>query len=217
VHSSWDCHCFGLQCVILASLDKRCFWASGLSSRVTASSCTNSYQSGLGLQTRIRSGRRLQNCSASSSLRSVSIAKYEPFYNMGPSTSGDPGSDARSRRRVRPPSGPPTVACRRVVRRWICLLWNRQHIARADHDPLAAKSGAYVGYVTGTFMNKNTAATYFGSCAAIWLVILSERIRNQLPKGPLRWKHFFATFPLEDEQKCGVRLFGILPPASWLS
>lgn len=50
------------------------------------------------------------------------------------------------------------------------------------------------GYVTGTFINRNTAATYFGSCAAIWLLILSERIRERLPEGPLQWKHFSQHF-----------------------
>jgi O-antigen ligase len=51
-----------------------------------------------------------------------------------------------------------------------------------------------VGFVTGTFINKNTAATYFGSCAAIWLLILSERIRERLPEGPLQWKHVSQQF-----------------------
>ena len=45
---------------------------------------------------------------------------------------------------------------------------------------------ASVGYVTGTFLNRNTAATYFGSCAAIWFLILSDArlpqtIRSRLP------------------------------------
>lgn len=48
-----------------------------------------------------------------------------------------------------------------------------------------------VGSVTGTFINKNTAATYFGSCAVIWLLLLLERVRELLPKGPLQWKYFF--------------------------
>ena len=53
---------------------------------------------------------------------------------------------------------------------------------------------AYVGNVTGPFVNRNTAATYFGSCAAIWLLILSERIRERLPEGPLQWKPIAQQF-----------------------
>src|SRR4051812_18552442 len=40
---------------------------------------------------------------------------------------------------------------------------------------------AYVGNLTGTFINRNTAATYFGSCAAVWLVLLMESVTRQVP------------------------------------
>jgi O-antigen ligase len=54
---------------------------------------------------------------------------------------------------------------------------------------------AGIDSVTGTFINPNTAATYFGSCAAIWLLILSERIRERLPEGPLQWELLAQHFP----------------------
>ena len=47
---------------------------------------------------------------------------------------------------------------------------------------------AYVGNLTGTFINRNTAATYFGSCAAVWLVLLMETVRGRLPRGPIVWR-----------------------------
>jgi len=47
---------------------------------------------------------------------------------------------------------------------------------------------AYLGSVTGTFINRNTAATYFGSCAVIWFAILLDRMRRHLPRGQLNWK-----------------------------
>lgn len=47
---------------------------------------------------------------------------------------------------------------------------------------------AYVGSVTGTFINRNTAATYFGSCAVVWLTILLEQIRRHLRTDRIVWK-----------------------------
>jgi len=47
---------------------------------------------------------------------------------------------------------------------------------------------AYIGNVTGTFINRNTAAAYFGSCAVVWLVLLMQEIRGRLPSGQIIWK-----------------------------
>ena len=38
----------------------------------------------------------------------------------------------------------------------------------------------YIGVVLGTFINRNTAATFFGSCAAIWWVLLCENVEAVL-------------------------------------
>lgn len=40
----------------------------------------------------------------------------------------------------------------------------------------------YLGSVTGTFINRNTAAAYFGSCAVIWMLLTLEDIRRRLPE-----------------------------------
>jgi O-antigen ligase len=45
---------------------------------------------------------------------------------------------------------------------------------------LWAEKKAYVGYLTGTFINRNTAATYFGSCAILWLSLSLSQVQQQL-------------------------------------
>jgi len=46
---------------------------------------------------------------------------------------------------------------------------------------------AYLGVLTSTFINRNTAAAYFGSCSAVWLVLLMSSIRRSLPRGKIKW------------------------------
>lgn len=47
---------------------------------------------------------------------------------------------------------------------------------------------AHISALTATFVNRNTAAVYFGSCSALWLLLLWERVRRRLPGGPLEWR-----------------------------
>lgn len=47
--------------------------------------------------------------------------------------------------------------------------------------------GVHGGYLTSTFINRNTAAAYFGSCAIVWLILLMETIRMRLPAGVINW------------------------------
>jgi O-antigen ligase/polysaccharide polymerase Wzy-like membrane protein len=60
---------------------------------------------------------------------------------------------------------------------------------------------AYIGVVTSTFINRNTAAAYFGSCSVIWLLLLSERVRKTLPRGDFSWRdvpnYIFSDMPRE--------------------
>ena len=124
---------------------------------------------------------------------SVSLAKYEPFYSLGAPLAAIlaltvglvVGSDRARARQLLFVVGWSGVAyaCYGILSNLLdptMILW---HEKEAD-----------VGNVTGPFINRNTAATYFGSCAAIWLLILSERIRERLPEGPLKWKHFSQQF-----------------------
>ena len=41
---------------------------------------------------------------------------------------------------------------------------------------------AYLHNLTGTFVNRNTAATFFGSVAAIWLVLFLETLKRAYPR-----------------------------------
>jgi O-antigen ligase len=47
---------------------------------------------------------------------------------------------------------------------------------------------AYLGSVTGTFINRNTAAAYFGSCSVIWMLLILEEVRRRIPERRLMWK-----------------------------
>ena len=47
---------------------------------------------------------------------------------------------------------------------------------------------AYLGVLTSTFINRNTAAVYFGSCAVLWLLFLSQQLRRRLPAGQIYWR-----------------------------
>jgi O-antigen ligase len=61
-------------------------------------------------------------------------------------------------------------------------------IAAFPIDPgrvLWMKKQAYFTVLTATFINRNTAAVYFGSCAIIWLLILLDRVRQRLPPSGL--------------------------------
>ena len=55
------------------------------------------------------------------------------------------------------------------------------HILWRDKD-------AYLESVTATFINRNTAGAYFGSCALVWSLLLWERIQRRLQRGAaLTW------------------------------
>lgn len=46
---------------------------------------------------------------------------------------------------------------------------------------------SYRSVLTSTFINRNTAALYFGSCSVLWLLFLSEQLSRQLPH-PISWR-----------------------------
>lgn len=53
---------------------------------------------------------------------------------------------------------------------------------------LGLEKKAYLGSVTGTFINRNTAAAFFGSCAVVWSLLLWERLRLEMRRGPFDWR-----------------------------
>jgi O-antigen ligase len=60
---------------------------------------------------------------------------------------------------------------------------------------------AYLDSVTSTFINRNTAGAYFGSCAVVWSLLLWERVRREMPRGPLKWKAIPARLFLHAPKK----------------
>ena len=46
---------------------------------------------------------------------------------------------------------------------------------------------AYLDVLTATFVNRNTAAVYFGSCSIIWFLLLSDYIRRKALPGKIEW------------------------------
>ena len=42
--------------------------------------------------------------------------------------------------------------------------------------------------LTSTFINRNTAAVFFGSCAIVWLLLLCEDIRGRFRSGSIQWR-----------------------------
>ncbi len=47
---------------------------------------------------------------------------------------------------------------------------------------------AYRDSLTATFINRNTAAAYFGSCAICCLMLFCDVIRHKLPHGAIEWR-----------------------------
>jgi O-antigen ligase len=47
---------------------------------------------------------------------------------------------------------------------------------------------AYVDALTSTFINRNTAAAYFGSCSVVWLLLISEHVRTRMRAYHTGWR-----------------------------
>jgi len=118
---------------------------------------------------------------------SVSIVRGEPFFALGHPLANIlalalgimVGVDSdRARRGVR-------------VMAWAGVVYAAYGIFAFAFDPteiLWQEKTAYLGNLTATFINRNTAACYFGSCAVVWLILLMGAIRRNLPRGPIEWK-----------------------------
>jgi hypothetical protein len=68
---------------------------------------------------------------------------------------------------------------------------------------------AYIANVTATFINRNTAAVYFGSCAVVCLMLLCDRIRQGLPREPIAWRKL-ANELMSDTPRDVIVLFAML-------
>lgn len=112
---------------------------------------------------------------------SVSIVRHEPFFALGAPLANVlaltlgllVGADAGDARR----------ALR--VMAWAGVAYAVYGIYGLLFDPnsiLWREKTAYVGNLTATFINRNTAATYFGSCAVVWLLFVSDAVAERLPR-----------------------------------
>jgi O-antigen ligase len=118
---------------------------------------------------------------------SVSIARNEPFFTLGA-----------------PLSNMLAIICSfivcmdRIRARQLILVIAWSGVAYALYgmaayliDPthlLWLEKRAYRDVLTSTFVNRNTAAVYFGSCAVLWLLIFSHELRRCLPPGKILWR-----------------------------
>jgi O-antigen ligase len=118
---------------------------------------------------------------------SVSIVRGQPFFALGSPLANMlalilgliVGVDSdRARRGIR-------------VMAWAGVGYAFYGILALLFDPteiLWREKTAYVGSLTSTFINRNTAAAYFGSCSVVWLVLLMAAVRGSLPRGAIEWK-----------------------------
>ena len=118
---------------------------------------------------------------------SVSIVRGEPFFALGHPLANIlalvlgliVGVDSsRARRGIR-------------VLAWAGAIYAIYGILALVFDPTAIlwrEKTAYIGNLTATFINRNTAATYFGSCSVVWLVLLMGAIRESAPPGRIEWR-----------------------------
>ena len=116
---------------------------------------------------------------------SVSIVRGEPFYALGAPLANVlalllgliVGADGQCARRAL------------QVMVWAGVGYAAYGIANLLFDPTAIlwREKTADTELTATFINRNTAAAYFGSCAVAWLVMLMARVRGRLPAGPIVW------------------------------
>jgi len=117
---------------------------------------------------------------------SVSIVRGEPFYALGAPLA------ALLALTLGLVVGTDRVQARRaiLVMAWSGAAYAIYGVLSLLFEPtmlLWREKTAYVGSLTATFINRNTAATYLGSAAAVWLILLMEAVRGRLPRGPIVW------------------------------
>lgn len=69
---------------------------------------------------------------------------------------------------------------------------------------------AHVTSLTSPFINRNTAAVYYGCCALIWLMFCCERIERHLPSEGFSWARFRRRLDLGIRRKIAIFAFGWL-------
>lgn len=129
-------------------------------------------------------------------LPTAAIARYQPLYALGPVLANllsltlglVLGAERHKARQIL------------MAVAWSGLMYAIFGIISALAEPgmiLWRERPAYYGKVIATFVNRNTAATYFGSCAALWALLLCENAKRHLGSDPLTWKNFLRRILLQ--------------------
>ncbi len=82
-----------------------------------------------------------------------------------------------------------------IVLAWIGLGYGLYGILAFLQDPtmvLSRSKRHHAGNLTATFMNRNTAAAFFGAHALIWFLVLLDRIDRRLPSFVGTWRDRIA-------------------------
>jgi O-antigen ligase len=116
---------------------------------------------------------------------SVSVARHQPFFALGASLADLLAlicslivcADRKRARQLL------------MVIAWSGAAYALFGIVQALFDPtrILWRENISPGHVTSTFIYRNAAAVFFGSCAIVWLLVLCERLRDQLVSGRTRW------------------------------
>jgi O-Antigen ligase len=137
---------------------------------------------------------------------SVSIVRGEPFYALGPQLANVlalvlgviVGADREGARRAL------------HVMAWAGAGYAAYGILNLLFDPTAILWRTKIvntESLTATFINRNTAAAYFGSCAVAWLIMFMARVRGQLPAGPIDWTKLAEKTVAGGQKQIIIRFF----------
>jgi O-antigen ligase len=139
---------------------------------------------------------------------SVSIVRNQPWFELGKPLACVLaiacgfliGADAERARRLMKVIGWSGVAY--ATYGILAYLFDPTHI-------LGLEKKSYLTSVTGTFINRNTAAAYFGSCAVVWALLLFERVRLEIGQQLLDWRVLIRRLAMAVSKK-GVALRAVM-------
>ncbi|RAI43665.1 O-antigen ligase family protein [Rhodoplanes roseus] len=130
----------------------------------------------------------------------VSIVRYEPFFAVGAPLANIlalslgliVGTDRGNARAILK-----TVAWAGVVH----AVYGLYAMVADPMTILGHERPAYIGNLTGTFINRNTAATYFGSVSIVWFLMVLEQARKLVPEEQVSWARFWTVLSTDDASR----------------
>lgn len=138
----------------------------------------------------------------------ASIARHQPFFSLGAPLANMLAlmcsfivcTDRKYARRLV------------LVIAWSGVAYAVYGLAAYLIDPtyiLGREKIAHRFVLTSTFLNRNTAAAYFGSCAVLWLLLLTENLRRHLSPDRMSWKNMWRLV-LEGAPRSVILSFAML-------